>query len=185
MCYCLSHQEDIMSVFESLSTEIQDHLKQIATSSGLPLDDESYERMASAWLEKKAAFETTLKEKNLVEVTFFSKEEDRGVLALTWSGSIINIGPLVDGKRKSEYTSIGLRADVPPSASDDASELSVDIELDQPMGFVKGPIKTSSPIYKIAVTCDELPPEEEEALLTRVTQDLAEDFVEINKTLIG
>ncbi len=174
-----------MSAFDSLTREIQDHLKQITKTSGLPMTEESWERMAAAWLEKKDLFERALKDNKLVEVSFFGRAEERGALALTWSGSIINIGPLVDGARRCEYTSIGIRADVPPAATEDASELSADLEADEPVRFQKGPIKTSSPVFKIAVTCDELEPEEEEALLTQVSQDLAEDFAEVNKTVIG
>ncbi|HOX91782.1 MAG TPA: hypothetical protein PLC54_02590 [Spirochaetales bacterium] len=173
-----------MSAFESLSIEIQDHLKQIAKTSGLPLNEDSYERMAAAWLEKKSIFEDTIKDRNMVEVAFFGKDEDRGALALTWSGSILNIGPKVDGIRACEYTSIGMRSDVPPAAGEDHSELSADLEIDEPAGFVIGPIKTSSPLFKIAVACDQLEPEEEEALLTQVSQNLAEDFAEVNKTVI-
>ncbi|MBP7264581.1 MAG: hypothetical protein KBB32_10410 [Spirochaetia bacterium] len=174
-----------MESFNTLSPEIQAHLKQIAKTSGLPLNDDSYERMAAAWLEKKNLFEKAVEDNKLVEVSFFGRAEERGALALTYSGSILNVGPLSDGARHCEYTSIGLRADVPPAASDDASELSADLEVDEPAAFAKGPIKTSSPIYKIAVAQDELQPEEEEALLTQVSQDLAEDFVEVNKTVIG
>ncbi len=174
-----------MNAFNALSAEIQGHLKQIAKTSGLPMNEDSYERMAAAWLEKKDIFEKSLADNNLAEVNFFSQSDQKGSLALTWSGSIINIGPLVDGLRRCEYTSIGMRADVPPSATDESSKLSADIELDEPVQFGKGPIKTSSPVYKIAVANEPMEPEEEEALLTQVSQDLAEDFAEVNKTIIA
>jgi len=174
-----------MNAFNSLNQEIQDHLKQIAKTSGLPMNEDSYERMAAAWLEKKALFEKALEDNKFVEMSFFGRVEERGAIVLTWSGSIINVGPLVDGVRRCEYTSIGMRADVPPSALDEASELSADIESDEPVQFTKGPIKTSSLVYKIAVASVQMEPEEEEALLTQVSQDLAEDFAEVNKTVIG
>jgi hypothetical protein len=50
--------------------------------------------------------------------------------------------------------------------------------------FLLGPIKKSSPVYKIAVVREEMPLEEEEEFLSEVTQIMADDFVEINKTLI-
>ncbi len=174
-----------MNTFNSLTPEIQQHLKQIAKTSGMPMTDESWELMATAWLEKKTIFETTLSDNKLVEVAFFGQAEARGALALTWSGSIINIGPLVDGVRHCEYTSIGLRADVPPAATEDASVLSSDLEVDEPVQFTKGPIKSSSPVFKIAVASETLDPEEEEAMLTQVSQELAEDFVTVNKTVVG
>jgi hypothetical protein len=172
-----------MSVFDSLSPEIQAHLKQIAKTSGLPLNDDSYERMAAAWLEKKDLFEKAVHDNNMAEVSMFGRTEGRGALALTYSGSLLNVGPLVGDSRRCEYASIGLRADVPSSATEDASELAEDLGIDEPAQFAKGPIKTSSPVYKIAVAQEELEPETEEALLTQVTQNLAEDFVEVNKTV--
>ena len=59
-----------------------------------------------------------------------------------------------------------------------------DVETDEPAQFEKGPIKTSSPVFKIAVAKAHMAAEDEEALLTQVSQDLAEDFVEVNKTVI-
>lgn len=52
------------------------------------------------------------------------------------------------------------------------------------MVFEKGPIQQSSPIFKIAVSSEELEADEEEALLTQVTVDITEEFVEVNKTII-
>ena len=59
-----------------------------------------------------------------------------------------------------------------------------DIEKDASAVFEKGPIQQSSPIFKIAVSTEDLGVEEEEALLTQVTQDITEEFVEVNKTII-
>lgn len=174
-----------MDTFNSLSPEIQQHLKQIAKTSGLPQNEESYEQLAVAWKDKEAIFEKTLADNKLLDMAFHGRAEPRGALVLTWSGSIINIGPLVDGNRRCEYTSIGLRADVPPAATDEASELSADLEVDEPVQFLRGPIKTSSPVYKIAIASEALEPEVEEAMLTQVSQDLAEDFATVNKTAIG
>lgn len=42
-----------MNNFESLNPEIQEHLKQLAKSSGLSAAEDGFERLAAAWLEKK------------------------------------------------------------------------------------------------------------------------------------
>ncbi len=173
-----------METFTSLSQVIQNHIKLIAKTSGLPISDETYETLAKAWNEKKQAYEDCIANGNLEEVQFFSKDDSKGAIALTYSGSLINVGPLVDGRRRAEYTSIGLRVDVPGSALDEDSELGSDIETDAVISFTKGPIRQSSPIYKIAVSVDELEAAEEETLLTQVTQDIAEEFLEVNKTII-
>ncbi|HRR01611.1 MAG TPA: hypothetical protein P5286_01820 [Treponemataceae bacterium] len=173
-----------METFNTLSEMIRNHIKQIAKTSGLPEGDETLEALAAAWVEKKQCFEDGVSENNLDEVDFFAKDTDKGALALTYSGSLITIGPLVDGARHAEYTSIGLRTDVPGSAVEENAILSSDIEKDSVVMFEKGPIQQSSPIFKIAVSNEDLEAEEEEALLTQVTQDITEEFVEVNKTII-
>ncbi len=173
-----------METFNGLSAVIQQHIKQIAKTSGMPEGNETLESLAQAWEEKRARFEESVSANGLIEVTFFSKDEPKGAIALTYSGSLITLGPLVDGTRKGEYTSIGLRVDVPSSANEDASMLDSDVETDAIVSFKKGPIQKSSPVYKIAINADDLEVEDEEALLTQVTQDIAEEFVEVNKTII-
>jgi len=173
-----------MKTFKSLSDVIQNHIKQIAKTSGLPIGEETYEALATAWVEKKQCFEDGISENNLEEVDFFSKDNEKGAIVLTYSGSLITIGPLVDGTRRAEYTSIGLRTDVPGTALEEDSTLSSDIEQDAIVVFEKGPIQQSSPIFKIAISEEELEPDEEEALLTQVTLDITEEFVEVNKTII-
>ncbi len=173
-----------MEKFNALSPVIQNHVKLIAKTSGMPVNDETFELLASAWMDKKQCFEDALSENHLEEVTFFDKDNARGALVLTYSGSIVNIGPLVSGQRRAEYTSIGLRTDVPTLAVEEKSLLSADIEIDAPAAFSKGPIQQSSPIFKIAITTADLSAVEEEALLTRISLEVTEDFIEVNKTII-
>jgi 23S rRNA G2445 N2-methylase RlmL len=86
--------------------------------------------------------------------------------------------------RKAEYASIGLRQDVPETAAKDDSRLAEDIRIDGEVAFAAGPIKQSSPVFKIAVPMEDMEAEEQEELLSQVTQLLAEEFVEVNKTIM-
>jgi hypothetical protein len=171
-------------VFDSLDNFIQEHVKQLLKSSGMQNDDESLDALAGAWLEKKQAFEDGVSTQGMEEIDFFSKEDDQGALVMTYSGSLLNIGPLVDGFRRCEYTSIGLRKDVPQSALEESSELEADFETDAVASFKKGPVRKTSPILKIARFKKKMDPELEESKLSEVTQILADDFVEVNKTVI-
>lgn len=173
-----------MSAFENLNPVIQEHIKQITKSSGLPDNEESYELLAGAWEEKKNSFESHILDGDLLAVEFFSKDEPKGAIALSYSGSLLTIGPLVDGQRNCEYASVGLRTDVPGFAKEAESVLAGDIEVDSPVEFKKGPVKSSSPLWKIAVAREKLDAEEEAELLTEITQAVVEDFVEVNKTVI-
>lgn len=100
-----------------IPVEIQGHIRQITKSSGLPDTDDSLEMIAQGWLEKKERFERHISRMALEEVDVLEKSDARGCLAMTYSGSLINIGPQRDQGRNVQYVSIGLRQDVPESAS--------------------------------------------------------------------
>jgi hypothetical protein len=169
---------------DQIPENIQGHVKQLAKISGLPDTEESTEAIARGWLEKKAGFEEQLESRSMEEVDYLEKDDDRGCLIMTYSGSLLNIGPLVEGVRKAEYASIGLRQDVPETAAKDDSRLAEDIRIDGEVAFAAGPIKQSSPVFKIAVPMEDMEAEEQEELLSQVTQLLAEEFVEVNKTIM-
>jgi hypothetical protein len=163
---------------------VKDHLVKLVKTAGLPDDEESVERISQAWLEKKETFERRIAQFNMEETDEFEKDDENAVLMMTYSGSILSIGPVMDGVRNVEYSSIGIRKDVPESAVDETSTLARDIEIDDEVVFEKGPIRKSSPIYKIALFTEELDSEEQEEKLSDATQMLTEDFVQVNKTVI-
>ncbi|HOO71319.1 MAG TPA: hypothetical protein PK926_06115 [Spirochaetota bacterium] len=164
---------------------VQEHLRDIVKISGLDNSDESLERMAEAWIEKKNAFEKEIDSAGMDEVDYLEKDDNRGALVMTYSGSLVNIGPVVGEKRKTSYTSIGLRKDVPDAAEEDASSLSSDVLIDEEVQFEKGPVRKTSAVYKIAVYNDSLEADDQEKVLTRATLALTKDFIDINKTCIS
>ena len=103
---------------------------------------------------------------------------------MTYSGSLINIGPLVDGARKSAYASIGLRRDVPDMVTKEGCILSSDICLNEPIEFEVGPVKKTSAIFKIVVCSEKLSASEQEEKISDATVVIMDEFVEVNKTLI-
>jgi hypothetical protein len=169
--------------FDSLDEFIQDHVRQMVKPSGLPEGEDSLEALAGSWLEKKRAFEEAVAENGMEEVQFFTADDEHGAVVMTYSGSLLNIGPLVEGSRRCEYAPIGLRKDVPESAVEDASSLAADFETDAAAGFRKGPVRKTSPILKIARFTKDYAPEVEESRLADVTQALTSGFVEVNKTV--
>ena len=170
--------------FDSLDDFIQVHIKEILGSSGLPHDDASLETLASAWLEKKTSFEATVAKFDMEQVDSFSAQDERGALLLTYSGSLLNVGPLVEGVRHCEYVSIGIRADVPENAVAEDSVIDADLETDSVALFKKGPVRKTSPILRIAHFKKKLTPQIEQAKLAEVTKILGEEFIEVNKTVI-
>jgi hypothetical protein len=166
-----------------IPAEIQGHIRQITKTSGLPDTDMSVDMIAQGWLEKKERFEKLMTRMSLEEVDLLEKTDPRGCLAMTYSGSLINVGPLRDGGRTVQYASIGLRQDVPEIATETGSELGADIMEGTPVSFTKGPIRSSSPVYKIVVTMEDMDLEEQERQITKATQILTKQFVEVNKDL--
>jgi hypothetical protein len=139
--------------------------------------------IARGWLDKKELFENQLAEMNMAEVEELDQNDEQGCLAMTYSGSLLNIGPVIEGGRTVQYASIGLRQDVPETATKEGSQLASDVQVGEPVRFSPGPIQSSSPIFKIAVTTGDLEPEEQEEQITKATMILAEGFVEVNKDL--
>jgi hypothetical protein len=170
--------------FNGVVTEVQDHLKQLVKTAGLADTEESLESMAQGWLEKQTSFHEQTKAHNLEEVDMLEHGDPRGALIMTYSGSLLTIGPDTEEGRAVEYSSIGLRNDVPDSVKTEGAVLAADVEKNECAQFEAGPIRSSSPVYAIAVAQEEMDVEAEEELLGQVTLMLAEDFVEINKTLI-
>jgi hypothetical protein len=168
---------------DQIPEEVQDHVRQITKSSGLPDNEESVETIAKGWLEKKERFENQLVEMNMEEVEELDQDDDQGCLAMTYSGSLLNIGPIREEGRTVQYASIGLRQDVPETASKENSQLASDVRVGEVVSFSPGPIQSSSPIFKIAVTTGDLDAEEQEEQITKATMILAEGFVEVNKDL--
>ncbi len=170
---------------DQVPVEVQDHIRQITRTSGLPDTEEAVDMIAQGWLEKKQRFEKITARMELEEIDVLPKSDARGCLVMTYSGSLLNIGPLRDKGRMAQYASIGLRKDVPESAVNVGSELAADVVQGAPVSFVKGPISSSSPAFKVAVTSEELNLEEQENLISRATQVLTREFVEVNREIEG
>jgi hypothetical protein len=171
--------------FEQIPQNIQEHIKDILKTSGLPDTPESLDVMSEAWLTKKDTFETEIEKLDMEEVDMLARDDAHGALVLTYSGSLVNIGPLTESGRKVEYVSIGLRKDVPESASDDGSVLAGDVLLDEEIEFDKGPVKMTSAAYKIALCKNPGTAKQETKSLSKATLILSNKFSEINKTVIS
>jgi hypothetical protein len=166
---------------DQIPTEIQPHIRDITRTSGLPDTEESVELIAQGWLEKKELFEKKASDLHLEQVELLEKEEERGCLAMTYSGSLLDIGPLREGARRVQYASIGLRQDVPASAARDGSQLAGDMVAGAPAVFTAGPIQSSSPVFQIAAADPDLDLEAQAKQITKATHILTKEFVEVNK----
>ena len=168
---------------EQIPPEIHDHIRKITKTSGLPDTEDAVDLIAQGWLEKKSRFERIIGEMKLEEVELLEKTDTRGCLAMTVSGSLVSIGPLRKNARTVQYASIGLRKDVPESATNINSELSADVVVGAPVRFTTGPIASSSPVFKVAITAEDLDLEAQEHLISRATRAITKEFIEVNRDL--
>jgi len=171
--------------FNSLEPEVQAHISKLAISAKIDESDETLERFAELWLEKQQSFYEQTKACEMEEADTLNIDDVRGALIMTYSGSLINIGPEQDDMRCAQYFSIGLRNDVPESAEENFSVLLKNIEKGNAVEFEKGPIVKSSPVFAITVFKEEKDPHDQEILLDEITMTVAEDFAAINKTYIA
>jgi nucleoid DNA-binding protein len=172
------------SYASQLSSAIRSHLDSLIRGSGLPETEESREEMARVWFEKKAMFEGQINALDMRGLERFPADDPRGALLLTWSGSLLSIGPRqAGGGRPMEYSSIELRTDVPHLARAADGHLRSDLARDEHAQLRDGPIASTSPVLAI-VSCDaSVPPEEQEKRIREATIFLTSGFVRINRTV--
>lgn len=171
--------------FDQIPAELQNHVKGLVKSVKVEEGVDALEKVSQAWLEKKAVFEEKIREMNMDEVEKLAADDAKGALALTYSGSLVNIGPLIDGVRNVKYASIGFRTNTPESAESEKSKLTSDLAAGSIVSFAGGPVKSTSQIFKIAVCRDEdLSPEEEQQTIFDAGSLIEEEFIEVNKTVM-
>lgn len=170
--------------FDQIPAYVQDHVKAIAKDIQTESDEDAVEKVAKGWLEKSSIFEEKLVDMNMEEVDVLGKNDESGALALTYSGSLVNIGPLVDGTRKVAYSSIGFRTNAPQSATNEASKLAADVKVEGIIEFAPGPVKSTSKIYKLGVCKGDISAEEQAENLNEAVTMIEEEFVEVNKTVM-
>ena len=173
---------------ENVSLDIPEnivkHLEVVIKTFGLESDEETMGRLINGWLEKEEAFKEQMFNMGMDEVGVFNRDDERAALALTYSGSLLTIGPLVEGERKVDYTSIGFRQDVPETLTKEGSSLAEDVMIDKGIVFNGGPIKQTSPIFKIVVCPESFSTEEQEDLIEQATTMIIDSFAEINSDTI-
>lgn len=177
-------EEILESNLDRIPENIRGHIREITNTSGLEESEESVEKIAESWLEKEKIFEEQMSLMDMEEVECLDGDSPDGALAMTWSGSLVNIGPLKEETRNVEYSSIGLRSDVPESATCEDSRISSSISRDSGIEFTKGPVQATSPIHKIAICRGNLEAEEQEERINSATQVLKDEFVNVNRTIV-
>jgi len=169
---------------EELPQPVREHLRLLVEPAGLAGVDDAVELLAKGWLEKRLAFEHHTADRGMGTVEFFGRDDAKGALVMTHSGSIVSIGPVLHGERDVAYASIGVRRDVPQMSTKQDCALAADVVLGESVVFDDGPVRSTSPVYEIAVFKAALASAKENAALVEITKLLTQRFVDINQEIL-
>jgi len=160
---------------------VSKHLAGLIKESELPDNEQTMKKLSEAWLLKRALFYKMVEHENFKKTDSMHKDNKNGCIAITMSGSIIAVGPLIDNKRDIKYTSIGMRIDVPESLHVKAGRLAQDIVCEKSMIFEKGPLEKTSPIMDLALSAENVSEQEQLVSIKKVNKKLQADFIKVNK----
>jgi len=166
---------------EGLPEEIKSHLHRLITETELPDNEESFELLASAWIEKEKLFTGQTGALDMEPSESIAEEDDRGMLLLTNSGSLVSLWPAENGVRNLEYASIAMRSDVPDILKGPGVKVAGEIKQGRPVEIKDAPLKKTSPVYRIAVCSSDLDKHEQEKRIREATIFLTNGFARINK----
>ena len=172
-----------MESFAELPERIRRHLEAITESSGLPPGEESINRITENWLTKRRLFVEQRQALDMTEEQRMTPDDPRGALLLTYSGSLVCLGPLTERGRSFEYASIKLRSDVPDLIMSEGCSLSGDATIDSTATFSDSPLESTSELLFIASFAPDVSPADQEQRLQEATIFLTNGFLKANQSL--
>ncbi len=170
-------------VFDELPVEIRSQIESLLEEGAKPATQEQKEKYAQIWKNKLELFTGQIANIGMDFVTCLEMSDARGCILLTYSGSLISIGPATGGKRSLEYASIKFRHDVPDFVQGKGITLPKDIRIDETAEFDGCALRQSSAIYRIAVCPVGTTTGDQEQRIREATIYLTNGFVKINRTL--
>ncbi|MBN1412004.1 MAG: hypothetical protein JW969_14240 [Spirochaetales bacterium] len=169
---------------DKIPQELDKYIIAISKDVGFPEEEVFMERIAQCWLEKKEIFENEMNKFNLTECKRLSINDPRGALVLTCTGSLVHIGPLRERKRNVIYSSLGFRVVRKEALQNTESYLINDIEIQKAIVFKIGPVKKTSPVYKLAVCDSSMDLAAQENLLNQLSKKVEDLMFEKNRVFM-
>ncbi|MEM5948055.1 HU family DNA-binding protein [Spirochaetia bacterium 38H-sp] len=168
---------------DQLPQEIQKQIEMLLSEEGQNLSEEKKELYAELWHSKYKLFVSQIQGLGMENLSWLARDDKRAALLLTFSGSLIGLGPLTEQGRSFNYYSVKFRTDVPASVSAASVQLADDIKEGHIASFENAPIRQSSAIYKIAVFKDDISTDDQILRLREAITYLTNGFVKINRTI--
>lgn len=168
--------------YQALPAAIKSQLESMIKDSGLPESDETREKLAAIWQKKYSLFTGQVASLGMDFLSEMAQDDPRGAILLTYSGSLISLGPLRGKSRWLEYASIKLRTDVPELVRGDKVGIVGSIRRDAAAVFEGCPVKRSSALYRIAVCPEGTSADDQERRIREATIFLTNGFVKLNRS---
>jgi len=172
------------TVIQTVPDLVAEHLREAATRFGLDQSESTYQSLEKGWTEKMLIFEQEMDDLGMEESTEFDPLDERAALFLTYSGSLLSLSPMINGEREIRYTSIGLRKDVPDSLEIDHANIAESALIGKSISFKEGPIKQTSPLFKIVVPPVSMGKEDQTCLIEDAVTVITEKFADMNQDLL-
>jgi len=163
-----------------ISDKIRGHLKGLLPSFGLDKSEESLQTITKIWLEKDRLFNEQAKLLDMIEVDSFNKDEQKGAVMLTYSGSLISLSSIKNSSRTLTYSSIKLRTSVPDILLLEGVSLQKNTQIDSSVEFENSPLKRTSSLCKIVVCKDDVSIEEQDKRISEANEFLTNGFLKLN-----
>lgn len=158
-----------------IPADVEQHLHTLITESI------SFEMIKELWIKKDKLFSDQIALLAMDEVDHLDESEQRGILLLTYSGSLISLG--CGKERTMEYASIKLRGDVPDIIKAENVSLSSDLNKSSIATFIGGQVQNTSSLYKIVVCREGVSIEEQEKRIREATIFITNSFIHLNRHL--
>jgi nucleoid DNA-binding protein len=160
--------------------EIEEHLAGLVRSLDPSDPKELFQRLQEGWIEKERLFTSQTEMLDMEIISGMSKEDSRGCILLTNSGSLLALSP--EGSWM-EYASIPIRSDVPEILLGKDVAFEAPLSVGDPALLSHGSLKKTSPIYRIAVCKGDTPATEQEKRIREAMIFLTNGFARINKSI--
>lgn len=169
-------------IFNDLPDQIKLHMISLIASSDLPDTADFKNLLADTWNRKCSLFEQQAKILEMDIINTMEEKDLRGIIVLTYSGSIVSINPKEE-TREVEYASIHLRSDVPKTVSILATNIAGPVKTGKAVEFTSGNLKKTSAAYMIAVCKKNVSIEKQKERIREGTIYLTNGFMKINRSI--
>ncbi len=164
---------------------VRKHLAGLARELGMAEDQEFLLDLTAVWKQKAALFEDQARSVHLDLVQSVPEGDPRGAIVLTYSGSLLSIGPDTDRTlgRRLEYASIKLRTDVPDVVTDRGISISGGMRVGNIVRINGSRISKTSSAHTIAVCPADLAEDEQEKRIRESTIFITNGFMKYNRSV--